>query len=370
MVKPRPDVAKVSRRRLVQGALGAASLVAVSQPLKSQVSGPGTTGAFTVWSDGKIYDPQGKDFKVRGANLFPHQNGRSFVKALGPGGWGFNALRLDCLPGKFTYAQLDRTIDTYTALGMVAIVDWHQVGGYGDAPADRKAILDHFSQVAKQQKNNPHVWYGGYNEPGGPEDCTLAGGEWAWDATRVDKWVDLSRTIVEAVRDAGATSPVFVPSMVVAQDIAVDNHWKWQFQKPLTERSAILAHGSRVLDGLDNVVFDVHLYGNYNAKDRLQHLDMFLEAAKSRGVAIVFGEYGMGLRGANGTFTSTIQSSKHMAALRAKYHFGDIVWHASAANPNDVTIAPGTDAGVREVDNPSAPTNLTELGKIAWEGTH
>lgn len=335
-------------------------------------TGPGATGEFTVWSDGKIYDPQGREFEIHGANLFPNQNGASFVEAIGPDAWDFNALRIDWIPGMFTYEQLDKTIDAYTSLGIVTIVDWHKVGGYGDSAADRTAILDHFSHLAETYKDNPYVWYGGYNEPGGNGDVVNVNGQWQWDPTDVDRWVDLSRDIIQAVRDAGATAPVLAPSMVVAQDILIDNNWNFNvgFSRPVEERSAILKYGDRITSGLENVVFDVHLYHNYNSEARLQQLDLFLDEAEDRGIAMLFGEYAMGLRAADGSFPSTIQSSLNMAALRDEHSFGDMVWHASAANPNDVTIAPGTDGGVREINSFTNPTNLTELGQITWDGTH
>lgn len=334
--------------------------------------GPGATGQFVVGSDGTIYDPQGHEFEVRGANLFPNQYGASFITAIGPEAWDFNALRIDWLPGKYTYEQLDKTIDAYTSLGIVTIIDWHQVGGYMDSPEQRNAILAHFEYLAETYKDNPYVWYGGYNEPGGSGDVAKVNNQWQWDPTDVAKWVDLSRDIIQTVRDAGATAPVLAPSMCLAQDILMDSNWNRNvgFSVPVEERSAILKHGDKITSGFENVVFDVHMYGNYNTQDRLQHLDFFLDEVEDRGIAIIFGEYGMGLRAADGTFNSTIQASKNMAALRDEHSFGDIVFHASAANPNDVTIAPGTEGGVREINSFVNPTNLTEAGQIAWDGTH
>jgi endoglucanase len=332
-------------------------------------NGPSATGHFSIGDDGKMYDPQGHEFEVRGANLFPNQYDKSYVNAVDA--WDFNALRINCAPGKYTYDQLDKTIDAYTSRGIVTILTWQEVGSYGDGPGERKAILDFFSRVAEEYKDNPYVWYGGYNEPGGGGDVAQVNGQWQWDPTDVNRWVDLSRDIIHTVRDAGAIAPVLAPSMALAQDILMTSNWNRDvgFSKPIEEASAILMYGDRITSGFENVAFDVHLYGNYNTKDRLKNLDLFLDKAEERGIAIVFGEYGSGVYN-NAKTTDTIQSSENMAALRDQHSFGDIVWHASASNPNDVAIKPGTDGGIRDVDSFTNPTNLTELGHIAWEGTH
>jgi mannan endo-1,4-beta-mannosidase len=332
---------------------------------------PGATGQFTVGDDGKMYDPQGHEFEIRGANLFPSQYSQAMVEAIGPNGWDFNALRINWQPGQYTYDQLDKVIDHYTSRGIATIVEWHRVGGYGDAPAERKAILDFFSQLAEEYKDNPYVWYGGYNEPGGAGDSVNVNGKWQWDPNDVDRWVDLSRDIIETVRDAGADAPVLVPSMVLAQDILVTNNWNRDpgFSMPIEERSAILKFGDRITTGFDNVAFDVHLYGNYNSEERLKDLDLFLDKAEDRGFAIVFGEYG-GTPGINphGDKPSTIQTTRNMAELRDEHTFGDIVWHAQSNGEHDLTT--GGVGGVLNTNNFANPTNLTELGQIVWDGTH
>jgi hypothetical protein len=332
---------------------------------------PTATGEFVVGDDGKMYDPQGHVFEVHGGNLFPSSCSDAMVEAIGPDGWNLNALRLNWAPGQYTYEQLDNAIAAYTSIGIVTIVEWHRVGGYGDSLTERKAILDFFSRLAEKYQDNPYVWYGGYNEPGGSGDVVQVNGQWQWDSTDVNRWVDLSRDIIETVRDAGAKAPVLVPSMALAQDILMTSNWNRDvgFSKPIEEASAILKFGDRITSGFENVAFDVHLYGNYNTKDRLKNLDLFLDKAEERGTAIVFGEYGSGVYN-NTKTTDTIQSSKNMAALRDEHSFGDIVWHAQAKDPNDVTIAPGTNGGVLDVNSFTNPTNLTELGHIVWEGTH
>jgi hypothetical protein len=96
---------------------------------------------------------------------------------------------------------------------------------------------------------------------------------------------------------------------------------------------------------------------------------MFLDKAEDRGLAVIFGEYGNGVYVAKNQ-PNTIQSSKNMAALRDEHDIGDFVWHGQSRDPNNLTHAPGTDAGMLDVNNFSNPTNLTELGQIAWDGSH
>lgn len=329
--------------------------------------GPGASGEFTVGDDGRIYDPQGHVFEVHGANLFPNQSGSQFVKAIDA--WNLNALRLNFVPDMWTEAQLDKAIDTYTAQGIVVIPTWQETAGYMDGAGERQAIVEFFSRLATKYNDNPYVWYGGYNEPGNAKvDSMYVNGEWVWDPKSVDKWVDLSRDVIDAVRDAGATSPVLVASMMQGQDILRSHTYNPQWGKPLEEISAILAHGDRVLKGFDNIAFDVHIYGNYNVNNGLKYLDMFLDEAEERGLAIIFGEYGGTIGDGWNGVPSTIQATRNMAELRDEHNFGDMVWHAQSSGKHDVTTS-GV-GGILNTNNLTNPTNLTELGEIVWEGTH
>jgi mannan endo-1,4-beta-mannosidase len=339
------------------------------------VAGPGATGRFVAHADGRFYDPAGNPFAPRGVNLAPAAAGAAHRAAVQC--WGFNFILLNAFLNEAgtgttaSNAQIDAFIDTYTAMGIVVMPDWHRTGGYMDGAGQRAAMLAFFQRLATKYRDNPYVWYGGYNEPGGigtSGDTILVDGQWTWNPDRVTRWVGMSRAIVQAVRAAGATAPVSVPSMAIAQDILANATWNWGvgLARPLPERSASATFGGQVRQGLDNTFAEIHLYGNYDHPDRQAPLAEYFAHMQAAGWPVLVGE--MGSINQNGDqFDSTL----NRVALRAAYpHVGDVFWHGDHTGPNKLTIAPGTAEGIAQINDCNDPSNLTRAGKAIWDGTH
>lgn len=354
------------------------ALEAMQEPVPAPppVGGPGATGRFVAHTDGTFYDPNGNPFIPRGVNLFPGATDAAHRTAVAC--WRFNFIRMNALLNdagtdtRPSEAQIDAFIDTYTAMGVVVMPTWQRPGGYMDGPAQRPAMLAYFNRLATKYRDNPYVWYGGYNEPGGvgaTGDTILVDGQWEWRPARVDKWVDMSRAIIKTVRDAGATAPVSVPSMILAQDVLANDKWNYGigFDRPLPERSASAMFGERVREGFDNTFVEIHLYGNYDAAERKTQLAEYFAWMQAAGWPVLVGEMGSNTQHGDKFEWATL----NRIGLRGQFpHVGDVFWHGDHLGQNKLTVAPGTNAGIAQIDDCNDPTNLTRAGKAIWDGTH
>jgi hypothetical protein len=156
--------------------------------------------SFTV-SGGKILDPAGKSFIAAGINVYDSMqtqvmttiNGTPALLYLFP---GLNFVRL----ATYSYhppTYFQTFVTALAALKVVVEIEHHSGAGGGVQPLTGQDLIDEcnwFSSLAVAFKDNPYVWFGTLNEPGG--DGSL---------------ISMQQTAnYNAIRDAGNNSPIMM----------------------------------------------------------------------------------------------------------------------------------------------------------------
>lgn len=342
-------------------------------------AGPGATGRFYAWTDGKIYDPDGILFTPRGTGLIPGTPASSYETPLGPTCWNMNFVRLNWLEvSPPSESAFDAMIDGLTLQGKVVMVTFHRGTpfygfGQGESATTKAETTAFLERLSTKYANNPYVWYS-VNEPGALDAEDIGGGVWRIEQQSLDNWEAMQQGFVDIIRGNNAKGLIVLPSLFDAQDTIRSDGFNFAvgFDEPLDERSAIIKHGA-VVKALDTqpggTAFDVHLYGNYNRAEWGVFLEDFVDGALARGHAIIFGEYGACAPGFSCNVPGGIISARNMRDLEPTRYFGTAIWHGNASDHFDLTTsAPvtGTLFGIRDIQTCANPTNLTEAGQITY----
>lgn len=209
---------------------------------------------FSV-TGGKIFYPDNTEFIGRGMNIYDGDQGNVSTSSAGkPLLTLFPQLSLIRLVS-FSYnlaPYFDTFVNTMTGKGIVVLIEHHSGAGGGVPPLTGQALTDEndwFKSIATSYKDNPYVWFGTLNEPGGP-GTTLAVGT-AVTAEQVSNY--------NTIRNAGN------PHIVVFQvygSYPDGLHYTVGSGNGLTPDSAYAM--------MTNVVFDFHFYNglpHFNAGD-------------------------------------------------------------------------------------------------------
>ena len=248
---------------------------------------PTPTEHYTVDAAGIIRTPAGAIFRPDGANVTgadSYQWGQEWDPHGKAATWrarGATAVRhvmyRHLWPNHVAtqhYGELDDLITEYTGAGIVVILDNHEgaLGG-GRSPAEVEYATDLFRDLALRYGANPLVWYEPFNEPM-DEGQTLD----------LATWLGYHRPVCAAIREH-TQAPIVVCASMFGQD------------RPgfggFDPSSSSLLNGVPVLaDEFGTVVGDLHGYHRWGgATTAADHRAYWLEA-RSRGVAILVGEFG------------------------------------------------------------------------------
>jgi Cellulase (glycosyl hydrolase family 5) len=356
-------------RRLSQIAI--ASLLTAVSLVRADPSPAQSATTFTV-SNGQVLQ-NGTPFVVRGVNISGFQDdwrGLDMTEAKHVESitncWGFNAVRarnyILTNPGDAVNSApdyLDRIISAYTSRGRVVILEAHdRTGSYyegGDLVALKKFHVDY----AKRYKNNPYVWFNIMNEP----DSNTGSGP-------SSRWVTMHREVIGAIRAVAPNNMIVVDAASYGQDAA-----DFSIERPEVSASysSLLTSANAVMQNNTNIVFSFHTYQQWGADDFLDktqananaRMRTYLDALQAKKIPTIIGEYG-----------SWNNDSDSMPAVRAvdtvaiPRGIGHIAW-AWGGYDNDRLVQP-TSAGSAgwQINDCANPTNLTELGKVAWRSTH
>lgn len=326
---------------------------------------PDPTGYFITTSDGRIFDPAGKEFVPLGANV-------GIAGVFDWGGtaaghsdtaleWGWNTVRLNILvadaiewsrvrqigPEAFM-TEVDEFVREYTDKNIVVILDSHDLfmtpGGKNgiDAPYFDQ-IAEFWATAGAMYKDNPYVWFNLHNEP----------------PVLNEKWVELNRVTAKVVRDTGARNPIVIDAPVWGQDLG-----------PVTPEfdGAWLAHDERMAPAINaefgNVILSQHNYGSFDIYTDPARYAAYVDRVRAAGLPLIVGEFGARTDGVD---EWPLQFEHNMAAVRTvtdtyrNKGVGALWWHANH-----------TDGWSLFRDDTSFTTHepgtmLSEGGKIMWD---
>ncbi|MEM9272229.1 MAG: cellulase family glycosylhydrolase [Cyanobacteria bacterium P01_F01_bin.143] len=282
----------------------------------------------------KIYDPNGQEFIIKGANMFAWEDINNVDSYIND--WGFNTIRVpNYLLGNYNqpHPELDnyltnhRIVDAYTSQGNVVIFDAHdRIGGYYEND-EWEVLKDYWRDMAQEFKNNPHVWFNLHNEPGN-------------STANSEQWVAYHRELIDIIRSEGANNTIVIDGEAWGQDYPTQT---------------IAGHALEVMADNENILFSIHVYERWNNND----IAAYFDELHSQGIPVIVGEYGS----ENETQDTLIASQTMLAAVQER-EIGRIVWTAKADDNNDLTIGSGGHAEHFDGTNESI---LTELGQLVWD---
>lgn len=241
-------------------------------PTPSPTPKPGDT--FSI-QDGKLMDPAGKPFVIRGINMpFAYYFDQSFTAMDLVKTSGFNAARVvwcapnyedpdrRCQQKDFrSAADLDRVLTRISDLQLVTVFNLQNATGQ-NAVEPLNAMADYLMKpeiMAVLNKHKKNVIINIANEWLG-----------VWDKNR--NWVDGYKGVIQKLRAAGLQHVLVVDARGYGQDFSS------------------IAEDSRELMDLDkNLLFSSHMYAVYKTDQDVQNV---LTVIKSRKIPFMIGEFG------------------------------------------------------------------------------
>ncbi len=229
-------------------------------------------GALSV-SGSRIVDERGDPVQLKGMSLFWSQWGGKYYNraaiAHTSERWGASVVRIAMGVEMGGYlenpeaekARVRAAVEAARALGIYAIVDWHD----HNAHRHTRAAASFFAEMASLYKDTPNVIFEIYNEP-------LA--DASWKQVRA-----YAVEVIAAIRGAGANNLVLVGSPHWSQDVNL------AAAKPITEYG--------------NVAYTLHFYAGSHGSALRQTAN----AAMKNGIAIFVSEWGTCDASGNGNFS-------------------------------------------------------------------
>ncbi len=326
-------------------------------------------GNFQLYA-GRIYDPNGNMFTPKGANIWPDGAG-SYSNLVDC--WRVNTVRVNHVyfdySGWYNQWALENTLNTFSSQGVVAMVEWHEIGHIGDEPsgwnhvkvweygsgqAHTQAIINFYVDLANKYKNNPYVWFNLINEQGGPPYEDGHYGDPAYST--VPRWVSVNRQIISAIRATGARNMIVVDGMTWGNDSRDGSG-----DRVTAYDSAILRGGPQVMTNASgqpfgNVMFAVHTYSAWNNNPG-PRLEQFFRDVRAAGMVPLVGEFNDSAPGV----------TEAMFTVANNLGVGRLIWHHNSGDTQLTTTGGRTGNDINSCTN---PTNLTWLGQITWNDFH
>lgn len=320
-------------------------------------------GKFETYN-GKIYDPNGREFVAKGVNL----NGPGFGWPGDPVSyvdevekWGFNAIRLNVQeiePSPYKYAEngtIDSIVQAYTQAGIVVIIEPHENTGGWFEGQELNELVNWHSNLAERYKDNPYVWLNVSNEPGGVNS-----------PANKDKYLNQNTQVIQAIRAKGFENPIMVDGWYWGQDSG-----SWNNNPVSDTSSAILGVSDSLLaldrtanKGNDQLVFSLHTYDQWSYGDA--KLANFVDRVQAKKLPFVIGEYGTQ---GNGDINDA--TTKSVLAVAPSRNVGRFAWSWWGGDYFDLTKSGnGSNGGGQHAQfksDGSMPDNLTWFGQQVWQ---
>lgn len=253
-----------------------------------------------------IYDPNGQEFIIKGANMFAWEGIENVDNYLNT--WGFNTIRVpNYLLGSYNqphpadndYRTNHKIVDAYTSQGATVIFDAHDlIGGYYE-DQNWETLKDYWREMAQEFQDNPYVWFNLHNEPGN-------------HTAQPDKWVNYHRELIDIIRAEGANNTIVVDGEAWGQDY-------------LTQ--TIAGHAHQVMADNENILFSVHVYDQWLGQD----LDSYFDSLQAENIPLIVGEYG-----SETNDQSTLAATQQMFEAAQEREIGRIVWNVKSDDLNEI----------------------------------
>ncbi|WP_246432065.1 cellulase family glycosylhydrolase [Paenibacillus endophyticus] len=193
-------------------------------------------------------------------------------------------------------SRLQQIIDRCKELGMIAIVELHDVTGSNSA-SGLNDMANYFASSAVKSiltSNEKYVLVNIANEWGDHSLSDIA-------------WRDAYKTAISTIRNAG-----------IHNTIIVDGSGWGQNASPIKAYgNALLAH-----DPDHNIMFSIHMYGSWNDSSKI---GTELQAIKNLGLAVMIGEFGYNYNNGNNNLGSQVNAQEIMNQSQAK-GIGYMAW--------------------------------------------
>lgn len=266
---PQPQVYNVALAATSVGQAGVSSVVQTPPG-----GGPGVTGQFQFWPDGKLYDPQGNAVMLKGINAhaFPGQINDipTMVNA-----WGFNCVEFMAVNDfheVHTVANMRNWIIATRSAGAVAMVGWNQSGAvpgtedpFHPGQTYNETIRAFYEPLLQEFGNDPGVMWAPWTEPIGRPSGVLydANGVPSWNETAIDAWVNWAHEFYTMARQYTQSPilfglPIWGTNWLLKQN-PNQNDAVTPAEQPLDYIAPALRYANR-FDDMDNVAFESHQY--------------------------------------------------------------------------------------------------------------
>ncbi|MGO4547049.1 cellulase family glycosylhydrolase [Paenibacillus sp. 2TAB23] len=277
-----------------------------------------------------LKDANGNNFVIRGVNN-PHAwfdtqayNALSTISSK-----KVNAVRI-VWSTSGSASRLQQIIDRCKELGMIAIVELHDVTGSNSA-SGLNDMANYFASSAVKSiltSNEKYVLVNIANEWGDHSLSDIA-------------WRDAYKTAISTIRNAG-----------IHNTIIVDGSGWGQNASPIKAYgNALLAH-----DPDHNIMFSIHMYGSWNDSSKI---GTELQAIKNLGLAVMIGEFGYNYNNGNNNLGSQVNAQEIMNQSQAK-GIGYMAWSWT-----------GNDSGNAWLDMTTSDwQTLTTWGNLIINGTN
>lgn len=324
-----------------------------------------TDGTRIVAPSGDTFVPVGMN--LLGSDAFFNPDGKTF--GLAPvldEAWQVNTVRLNtCLPvdgcayntvSNERNEDLGAIVRELTARGIVVVIALHEIrpGGFPD-DAHLERIADWWRETARTYAHDPYVWFNLLNEPGK-------------EAPASDRWLEVHRRLLAAVRSTGAENPVVVDGTGWGQETGGVT----ELDLVREEDSAVMTFGPTLAEEFDNVIFSFHVYNGWGDPDgtdaeRDAKMADYIDRVHALDLPLLVGEVG-------GTSEPCCdpKSLGAAAALRVApaRGVGLLFWHGQAVDDHRLVHVDRDHTSPTDIDDWRNPSNLTWLGRLLWDLTH
>lgn len=337
-------------------------------------------------------EPPATVFTVSGSRLL--KNGSEFVihgvNVNGPGWkwdrktvldvdaivklWKFNLVRVNCSikPSPATDAakneiktdpqvkpqtgnNLDEIIQAFTSRSVVVLIDPHDhAGGYYQDPAqpgNTPSLTDLVTwqkALAARYKDNPYVWFEVMDGPGKREEKMAEG-----------SWREVHERVIKAIRQEGMAG-----NIIVCEGRNEGYEETRNSTLPLPDSlSALLTYGPELSQRYPNLLYAVHIDGNWNGG--MEKITDYIDRVQAKHLALFISEYGT-----QGYPDSTPAIDAMLTVCKPR-HIGRCVWHWFPGDGLRL-CAPDDKQSGWQIDtlDGSKPSNLSWLGDKVWDDNH
>lgn len=193
--------------------------------------------------------------------------------------WPVNLLRVG-INSEYIYSQLsevDKLVDYAEKHGMYVWFHTHREGDK-QLPLPSEKVRVVMENLATRYSNRNHILYGLFNEPSPETQVHEETGVWPpINQTVIQRWIDVAQPIADAIRTANPEAIIVVPG----------------HSRSAHELDYYINHPFEINGSTENVVYDVHVYGQIEKPDQQP---FFNDNSARRFIAkkqkpLIFGEF-------------------------------------------------------------------------------